>query len=117
MNLKQNKYHVLVQILFTKTYQKNHQEKKLLTIPFLLESPKSKEFQPPDLEIDFLIDSGSESIIINIPTWNEIKILHPKLTPLKTASTLATSQDSMLTNYGKIQLFLVPSKTMEQNNP
>ena len=45
---------------------------KILTIVFLLESPKSKEFQPPDLEIDFLIDSGAESDIINIPTWNEI---------------------------------------------
>ena len=31
---------------------------------------KSKK---PDLEIDFLIDSGAESNIINIPTWNEIK--------------------------------------------
>ena len=34
---------------------------KIWTIPFLLESPKSKEFQPPDLEIDFLIDAGAES--------------------------------------------------------
>ena len=33
--------------------------KKIWTIPFLLESPNSKEFQPPDLEIDFFIDSGS----------------------------------------------------------
>ena len=41
---------------------------KIWTIPFLLENPKSKEFQPPDLEIDFLIDSGPESIIINNPT-------------------------------------------------
>ena len=55
------------------------------TIPFLLKSPKSKEFQPPDLEIDFVIDSGAESKIIYIPTWNEIKILHPKLLLLKTA--------------------------------
>ena len=86
-----------------------------MTIPFLLESPKSKEFQLPDLEIDFLIDSGAESSIINIPTWNEIKTLHPKLTPVKTASRLATAQDSTLTNYGKIQFFLVPTKTKEQN--
>ena len=88
---------------------------KVWTIPFLLESPKSKEFQSPDLEIDFSIDSGEESNIINIPTWNEIKTLHPKLTPMKTASRLATAQGSTLTNYGKIQLCLVPSKTMEQN--
>ena len=33
---------------------------KIWTIPFLLESPKNKAFQPPDLEIDFLIDSGAE---------------------------------------------------------
>ena len=82
---------------------------------FLLESPRNKEFQSPDLEIDFLIDSGAESNIINIPTWNEIKTLHPKLTPLETSSKLATTQGSTLVNYGKVQLFLVPTRTMEQS--
>ena len=95
--------------------QKEQLKEKIWTIPFLLESPKSKEFQPPDLEIDFLIDSGAESNIINIPTWNEIKTLHPKLTPLETSSKLATAQGSTLINYGKIQLFLLPTRTMEQN--
>ena len=95
--------------------QKEPPREKIWTIPFLLESPKSKEFQPPDLEIDFLIDSGAESNIINIPTWNEIRLLHPNLKPLVTSSKLATAQGSMLTNYGKNQLFLVPTRTMEQN--
>ena len=95
--------------------QKEQPKEKIWTIAFLLESPKSKEFQPPDLEIDFLIDSGAESNIINIPTWNEIKTLHPKLTPLETSSKLATAQGSTLINYGKIQLFLLPTRTMEQN--
>ena len=63
--------------------QKKQPREKIWTIPFLLESPRSKEFQPPDLEIDFLIDSGAETNIINIPTWNEIKTLHPKLHLLK----------------------------------
>ena len=75
---------------------------------------KSKK-QRPDLEIDFSIDSGAESNIINIPTWNEIITLHPKLTPLATSSKLATAQGSTLVNYGKIQLFLSPTRTMEQN--
>ena len=95
--------------------QKEQPKEKIWTIPFLLESPRSKEFQPPDLEIDFLFDSGAESNIINIPTWNEIKTLHPKLTPLETSSKLATAQGSTLINYGKIQLFLLPTRTMEQN--
>ena len=95
--------------------QKEHPREKVWTIPFLSESPRSKEFQPPDLEIDFLIDSGAESNIINILTWNEIKTLHPNLTPLETSSKLATAQGSTLVNYGKIQLFLVPTRTMEQN--
>ena len=95
--------------------QKEQPREKIWTIPFLLESPKNKEFQPSDLEIDFLIDSGAESNIINIPTWNEIKLLHPNLKPLETSSKLATTQGSMLTNYGKIQLFFVPTRTMEQN--
>ena len=95
--------------------QKEQPREKIWTIPFLLESPRSKEFQPPDLEIDFLIDSGAESNIINIPTWNEIKTLHPNLTPLETSCKLASAQGSTLVNYGKIQLFLVPTRTMEQN--
>ena len=72
--------------------QKEQPREKIWTIPFLLESPRSKEFQPPDLEIDFSVDSGAESNIINIPTWNEIKTLHPILTPLETSSKLATAQ-------------------------
>ena len=96
-------------------YQKEQPREKIWTIPFLLESPRSKEFQPPDLEIDFLIDSGAESSIINNSTWNEIKTLHPNLTPLETSSKLATAQGSTLVNYGKMQLFLVPTRTMEQN--
>ena len=39
--------------------QKEQPREKFWTLPFLLESPRSKEFQPPDLEIDFLIDSGA----------------------------------------------------------
>ena len=95
--------------------QKEQTREKIWTIPLLLESPRNKEFQPPDLEIDFLIDSGAESNIINIPTWNEIKTLHPSLTPLETSSKLATAQGSTLVNYGKIKLFLVPTRTMVQN--
>ena len=75
-----------VQCLNTKHFYQNIQKEqpreKFWTIPFLLESPRSKEFQPPDLEIDFLIDSAAESNIINIPTWNEKK---------NTASNLNTS--------------------------
>ena len=95
--------------------QKEQAREKIWTIPFLLESPKNKELQPPDLEIHFLFDSGAESNIYFISTWNEIKTLHPNLIPMKTASKLATAQGSTLINHGKIQLFLVPTRTMEQN--
>ena len=95
--------------------QKEQPREKIWTIPFLLESPRRKEFQPSDLEIDFLIDSGAESNIINIPTWNEIKTLHPNLTLLQTSSKMATAQGSTIVNYGKIQLFLLPTRTMEQS--
>ena len=37
-------------------YQKNYQEIKFGQFDF----PKIKEIQPPDLELDFLIDSGAE---------------------------------------------------------
>ena len=42
---------------FYQNIQKEQPREKIWTIPFLLESPKSKEFQPPDLEIEFLIES------------------------------------------------------------
>ena len=71
--------------------QKEQPREKIWTTLFLSESPRNKEFQPPDLEIDFLIDPGGESIINNIPTWNEIKTLHPNLVPMKTTSKLATA--------------------------
>ena len=100
---------------FYQNIQKEQPREKIWTISFLLESPRKKEFQPPDIEIEFLIDSGAESNIIIIPTWNEIKTLHPKLTPLETSSKLATAQGSTLVNYGKIQLFLLPTRTMQQN--
>ena len=112
--MKKTKHNAQVQIIFIKSYKKNNQEKNLDN-PISLRKPKKKEFQPPDLEIDFLIDLGAESNIINIPTWNEIKTLHPNLIPMKTASKLATAQESTLINQGKIQLFLVPTRTMEQN--
>ena len=71
--------------------------------------------QTPSLEIYFLIDSGAESNIINNPTRNEIRILHPKLRPFKTTSRLTAAQGSTLTNYGKIQFFPVSTRTMERN--
>ena len=40
--------------------QKEQPREKIWTIPFLIESPRNKDFQPPDLEIDFFIDSGAE---------------------------------------------------------
>ena len=95
--------------------QKEQPREKIWTIPILLESPTSKEFHSQNLEIDFLIDSGAESNIINIPTWNAIRTLHPNLTPIETSSKLATAQGSILVTYGKIKLFLLPTRTMEQN--
>ena len=81
--------------------QKEQQREKIWTIPFLLESPKNKKnFNHRIIKIDFLFDSGAESNIINIPTWNKIKTLHPILTTIKTASKIATAQGSTLVKYG-----------------
>ena len=41
--------------------------------------------------------------------------MHPNLTLLETSSKLATAKGSTLVNYGKIELFLLPTRTMEQN--
>ena len=42
--------------------QKKLPREKVWTIPFLLESPKNKEFQPRDLVIDFLIEQNQISL-------------------------------------------------------
>ena len=81
------------------------------TIPLLLESPKSKDFQSPGLKIDFLIDSEAELKIIKTPNWNEIQTLHPNLILSKTSSKLATAHGSCLTNFEKVQLYLTPTRT------
>ena len=44
---------------------------KILDNPNSLRKPKSKKLQSPDLEIDFLIDSGAESKIIKFILYME----------------------------------------------
>ena len=67
-------------------------KEKYLDSSLLLERPKSKNFQSSDLEIDFLIDSGAESNSLNFTAWNQIQILHAKISPSKTSCNLATAQ-------------------------
>ena len=55
------------------------------------------------------MDSGAESIFMNIRTWNEIQTLHSKLLLSKSSSSLATAQESGLTIFGKVPLVLVPT--------
>ena len=57
-------------------------------------------------------------IILNIDTevvHQNIKDILIKYSQMKKPSKLATAQGSTLVNYGKIQLFLLPTRTMEQN--
>ena len=51
-----------------------------------------------------LIDSVADSNIIMISTWNEIHNLKPNSYLLK----LATAAGTSLTNYGKVQLSIIP---------
>ena len=43
------------------------QKEKIWTIPLLLESPKSKQLQTPDLEKDFLTEFGAASKLSIFP--------------------------------------------------
>ena len=61
----------------TKTQQIQYPHlRKNLKFPFFLDKPNNKNIQPPDLEIDFSIDSGAESNIINFTSCNELSNLH-----------------------------------------
>ena len=53
---------------------KNHLDNS----PTNLKKPKEERFSISRLEIDFLIDSGAESKIINLATGNESQTLHPE---------------------------------------
>ena len=46
---------------------------------------------------------------------NEIQTLHPKILPSKTSRKLATAQGSSLKIFGKIQLLLIPTRTIKEN--
>ena len=81
-------------------------KKEYWTFLLLLKSPKSKNFQLPDLKIAFFLDPGAESNIINNPTWNEIQTLRLNLLPSKTSSRLATAQGSILTIFWKKSIVL-----------
>ena len=48
---------------------KRNKKRKNLDNSISFRKPKSKEIQPPDIEIDFLIDSGAESNFINVPKF------------------------------------------------
>ena len=57
-------------IIYQNTTNKTFLPKeKIWTKSLLLESPKNKNFYPPDLKPDFLTDFGAESKIINIPPY------------------------------------------------
>ena len=45
---KKTKHIAQTQNIFIKIYKKKQPREKIWTIPFLLESPRNKEFQPPD---------------------------------------------------------------------
>ena len=92
-------------------------DKNLETFTFFKKFKKQK-FSVTRLEICFffIIESRAELNIINTPTWNDIQTLHPKLSPLKTSSKLATAHGSSLTKYGKIQLILVPTQKWNKAN-
>ena len=51
-------------IYHNRTNKTQPPKEKISTTPILLESPKNKGFQSPELEVDFLLDSGAESNII-----------------------------------------------------
>ena len=65
-------------------------KEKKWTISLLLEKAKSKNFQSPDLEIEFLIDSGAKSNIYNLPIWKKIQTL--RISSSKSSSKLASAQ-------------------------
>ena len=69
------------------------------------------------IQLDFLFDSGGESNIMSIHNGMKFKSHIQKFLFVKilNANKITTAQGSSLLKYGKIQLYLVPNRTMEQN--
>ena len=73
-----------------------------------------KTISPPQVEIDFLLDSGATLNILNTDTWNELKEYHTlKLKPSK--FVLSAANNSKLHSNGTIKLTLYPDVTEIRN--
>ena len=69
-------------------------------------------------EIDFLLDSGATSNLLNEDTWNELKYnnLHLKLTKL--TKTLTAADNTKIQTLGTINLGLTPERiSKNRHNP
>ena len=74
--------------------------------------------QKPILEIDFLLDSGATSNLLNEDTWNETKFnnLHLQLTKL--TKTLTAADNTKTQTLGTINLSLTPERiSKNRHNP
>ena len=65
-------------------------------------------------EIDFEFDLGAESTINNVQTLFEIHSFKKQTSIFKNLSKLASAESPTLTNHGKIQLSIIPTKPMNQ---
>ena len=69
---------MIYKYIYIKNNKKVQLPKKSLKNPTSLRKSEEQRFSTKEIEIDFLLDSGAESNVINIPTWNEKQTLYPK---------------------------------------
>ena len=89
------------------------QKQKIWTIPFLLEKPKSKQFQTPDFRFSSRFRSRIKCHQHSHLRRN--KNSTPKINTLQNNKQTSNRTRINLNKLRKTQLFLVPTRTMEQN--
>ena len=72
--------------------------------------------QRPNLEIDFLLDSGATLNLLNEDTWNEIKYNNPDIRLEQANKTLTAANNTTIETFGTVTLNLTPDKTSNSRN-
>ena len=72
--------------------------------------------QKPNLEIDFLLDSGATLNLLNEDTWNEIKYKNSKVHLERADKTLTAANNRTIETIGTVKLNLTPERTSNGRN-
>ena len=72
--------------------------------------------QKPDLEIDFLLDTGATLNLLNEDTWNEMTYNNSDIHLERANKTLTAANNTAIETFGTITLNLTPDRISNNKN-